>query len=72
MPVQWQRENFWLYGALESATGEHFFYSFSHVDSVYFEQFIQMFRATLSALFILIFWQLNHLLKKYKLFRKEY
>ncbi len=48
MPVQWQRDNFWLYGAVEPATGEHFFYSFSHLDSACFERFIQLFGATFS------------------------
>ena len=46
MPVQWQRDNFWLYGAVEPNTGEHFFYNFSHLDSICFEQFIKLFKAT--------------------------
>lgn len=29
-PVEWSRENFWLYGAVEPISGEHFFYEFSH------------------------------------------
>lgn len=45
MPVQWQRDNFWLYGAVEPVTGEHFFYSFSHLDAICFEQFIKLFGA---------------------------
>lgn len=45
MPVQWQRENFWLDGALEPATGEHFFYSFSHLDVICFGRFIELFGA---------------------------
>jgi transposase len=45
MAVQWPRDNFWLYGAVEPATGEHFFYSFSHLDSTCFEQFIHLFGA---------------------------
>ena len=24
-PVQWSRDNFWLYGAVEPLSGEHFF-----------------------------------------------
>ena len=43
MPVQWQRDNFWLYGAVEPATGEHFFYSFSHLDAACFGRFIKLF-----------------------------
>lgn len=45
-PVQWQRDNFWLYGAVEPATGEHFFYSFSHLDAVGFGGFVKLFGAT--------------------------
>jgi len=43
--VQWPRENFWLYGAVEPSTGQHFFYSFSHLDAVCFEQFVHYFAA---------------------------
>ena len=43
MPVQWQRDNFWLYGAVEPATGEHFFYSFSHLDAACFGRFVELF-----------------------------
>ena len=43
LPVQWQRDNFWLYGAVEPATGEHFFYSFSHLDSLCFHHFLAAF-----------------------------
>ena len=45
MPVQWQRDNFWLYGAVEPATGEHFFYSFSHLDAACFGRFVELFGA---------------------------
>ncbi|MCC5625452.1 hypothetical protein [Nostoc sp. CHAB 5715] len=24
VPVKWQRENFWIYGAIEPLTGQHF------------------------------------------------
>lgn len=43
--VQWCRESFWLYGAVEPTTGEHFFYEFSHLDSTCFQQFIDLFAA---------------------------
>ncbi len=43
MPVQWQQDNFWLHGAVELSTREHFLYRFSHLDSVCFEQFIKLF-----------------------------
>lgn len=44
-PVQWTRESFWVYGAVEPSTGEHFFYEFSHLDSVCFQQFLDLFAA---------------------------
>ncbi|MDV2994520.1 MAG: hypothetical protein N4J56_004174 [Chroococcidiopsis sp. SAG 2025] len=33
------------YGAVEPLSGEHFFYEFSHLDSVCFQQFIDLFAA---------------------------
>lgn len=45
VPVQWLRDNFWLYGAVAPATGEHFFYEFSHLDVVCFQRFIDSFAA---------------------------
>lgn len=44
--VQWARDNFWLYGAVEPTTGEHFFYEFSHLDAACFQRFIDLFAAT--------------------------
>lgn len=46
MPVQWQRHAFYLYGIVEPKTGESFFYEFSHLDSVCFEQFLQLIAQT--------------------------
>lgn len=43
--VQWPREAFWLYGAVEPLTGAHFFYSFSHLDALCFEGFVEQFAA---------------------------
>lgn len=43
--MQWPRDAFWLYGAVEPKTGEHFFYRFSHLDRVCFELFVQEFGA---------------------------
>jgi hypothetical protein len=48
MPVGWSRENFWLYRAIEPSSGEHFFYSFSHLDSICFGRFIELFGAAFS------------------------
>lgn len=43
--VQWPRDAFWLYGAVEPMTGQSFFYRFSHLDAVCFEMFIHEFGA---------------------------
>jgi DDE superfamily endonuclease len=43
--VQWPRETFWLYGAVEPSSGESFFYSFSHLDATCFNLFVQEFAA---------------------------
>jgi hypothetical protein len=41
--VGWQRENFYLYGAAASATGDSFFYEFSHLERYCFESFLNHF-----------------------------
>lgn len=46
--VQWPLEAFWLYGAVEPLTGAHFFYSFSHLDAVCFNRFVEQFAAAFS------------------------
>jgi transposase len=33
----------WLYGAVEPLTGESFFYEFTHLDTVCFEKFLELF-----------------------------
>ena len=38
--VQWKRDNFYLYGAVEVRSGESYFYEFSHLDSDCFQLFI--------------------------------
>jgi len=40
---QWQFQTFWLYGAVEPATGEHFVWQFSHVDPDCFQLFLEQF-----------------------------
>lgn len=40
--VQWPREAFWLYGIVAPLTGDSFFYEFSHLDGVCFEQFLKL------------------------------
>jgi DDE superfamily endonuclease len=37
---QWQRDCFWLYGAVEPLSGFSFFFEFSHLDEVCFQQFL--------------------------------
>ena len=37
---QWLFKAFWLYGAVEPATGESFFLEFSHVDSDCYQRFL--------------------------------
>lgn len=40
---QWVFKAFWLYGAVEPATGESFFWQFSHVDTVCYQRFLDEF-----------------------------
>jgi transposase len=40
---QWLFKAFWLYGAVEPATGESFFLQFSHVDTECFQRFLDEF-----------------------------
>lgn len=42
-PWQWLFQAFWLYGAVEPATGESFFLQFSHVDTVCYQRFLDEF-----------------------------
>ena len=40
--VQWQFQATYLYGVVEPATGEHFFYEFSHLNSECFGIFLKL------------------------------
>ena len=40
---QWLFKAFWLYGAIEPATGESFFLQFSHVDTECYQRFLDEF-----------------------------
>jgi len=40
--TQWQRDCFWLYGVVDPLTGFSFFYEFSHLDRVCFQQFLEL------------------------------
>ena len=39
---QWKRDCFWLYGAVEPLSGFTFFYEFSHLDRLCFQQFLDL------------------------------
>jgi hypothetical protein len=41
--VGWQRQNFYLYGVVEPATGDSFLWEFSHLDSKCFQEFLDLF-----------------------------
>ena len=38
--VRWPRENFWIYGAIEPLTGDHFLYEYPKLDGECFQQFL--------------------------------
>jgi DDE superfamily endonuclease len=42
LEVQWARQAFYLYGIVEPLTGDSFFYEFSHLDAICFEQFLNL------------------------------
>jgi transposase len=43
---QWLFQAFWLFGAVEPATGESFFLQFSHVDTQCYQRFLDEFSRT--------------------------
>jgi transposase len=38
--VKWERENFWIYGAIEPMTGKHFQHEYPKLNGDYFQQFL--------------------------------
>nr|WP_255397084.1 IS630 family transposase [Tolypothrix sp. NIES-4075] len=38
--VKWQRENFWIYGAIEPLTGKHLQHEYPKLNGEYFQQFL--------------------------------
>lgn len=38
--VKWQRDNFWIYGAIEPLTGKHFQHEYPKLNVEYFHQFL--------------------------------
>jgi hypothetical protein len=41
--MRWRRDNLYLYGVVEPATGESFFWEFSHLDTACFQIFVDLF-----------------------------
>jgi len=41
VPVKWERENFWIYGAIEPLTGQHFQQEYPKLNGDYFQQFLE-------------------------------
>jgi hypothetical protein len=48
-PVQWGRDNFWLYGVVEPLTGDHLYQEFAHLNHEHFQTFINQFSAALGS-----------------------
>lgn len=44
----WKRDNFYLYGLVEPISGKSFFWEFSHLDSLCFQHFLDLFSQTYS------------------------
>ncbi|WP_166482402.1 transposase [Scytonema sp. UIC 10036] len=38
--VKWERENFWIYGAIEPLSGKHFQHEYPKLNGEYFQQFL--------------------------------
>jgi hypothetical protein len=41
-PVQWPRKAIWLFGVVAPASGDSFFFEFSHLDKACFQCFLQL------------------------------
>jgi DDE superfamily endonuclease len=52
--VQWERENFWIYGAVEPLTGELFTQEYAQLNSHYFQQFLDAFSGYLGEDYALV------------------
>ena len=42
-PFQWKCDGYWLYGLVESLSGDQFYYECSHLDRVCFQQYLELF-----------------------------
>jgi hypothetical protein len=38
--VKWVRDNFWIYGAIEPMTGDHFLHEYPKLNGDYFQEFL--------------------------------
>jgi len=38
--VKWERDNFWIYGAIEPLTGDHFLHEYPQLNGEYFQEFL--------------------------------
>jgi hypothetical protein len=38
--VKWPCDNFWIYGAIEPLTGDHFLYEYPKLNGEFFQQFL--------------------------------
>lgn len=45
--VQWQRDNFWVYGVVEPLSGWHFQQEYDHLNSEHFQSFLDALSAAL-------------------------
>lgn len=48
-PVQWGRENFWIYGVVEPETGWHFEQEYDALNSTHFQSFLDRLSLALGA-----------------------
>lgn len=47
-PFQWKCDGYWLYGLVDPLSGDQFYYEFSHLDRVCFQQYLRLFAQTYS------------------------
>lgn len=47
--VKWERENFWIYGAIEPMTGKYFQHEYPKLNGDYFQQFLDWYLVQLGS-----------------------
>lgn len=45
--MKWQRDNFWIYGAIEPISGQHFQHEYPKLNGEYFQQFLDWLSSSL-------------------------